>query len=310
MSKTLSKATGMLVALALALGLLCAAQAVTTEEAYAAADTTPMYRLYNKWSTEHLFTSGKAEYDNLVKKGWTGEGVAWLAPTSGDPVYRLYNKWSGDHHYTTSKKEYDKCVRDGWKGEGTAFYSGGNRPIYRLFNPYVKSFFHHYTAGAAEQKNCIKAGWKDEKVGWYGYASDISVSSNNAAVKEFANLWNNALHLVNNAGASADDFLNSKSSIDGISEYTMFLQYVVDHAQCVNDAAKLEQSNASLHDLFGPSFAIAFDKWSEAFSDLSFEVRINNSISDSWRARKTIVSKYQVLEQAFINLYDVVRATI
>ena len=179
MGRIISKAASVLGALLLAAGLLFAAQAVGKQEAYAAdTDTTPMYRLYNKWSTEHLFTSSKSEYDKLVKKGWTGEGVAWLAPTSGDPVYRLYNKWSGDHHYTTSKSEYDKCVRNGWKGENVAFYSGGNQPVYRLFNPYVKSFFHHYTAGAAEQQKCIKAGWKDEKVGWYGYASNVYDSSN------------------------------------------------------------------------------------------------------------------------------------
>lgn len=130
-----------------------------------------VYRLYNPYSTEHLFTLDYSEYSILCSLGWKGEGVAWNAPAAGTPVYRLYNKWSGDHHYTTDKSEYNKCVKRGWKGENVAFYSGGDKPVYRLFNQYVQSFYHHYTMGASEYKKCIKNGWTDEKIGWYGYAA-------------------------------------------------------------------------------------------------------------------------------------------
>ena len=137
-------------------------------------DAAPMYRLYNKWTNEHFFTSDYSEYRGLVKKGWNDEKIGWYAPASGSPVYRLYNKWSGDHHFTTSKSEYDKCVKAGWKGESIAFYSGGGDPVYRLFNKYVTSFYHHYTMSRDEYSTCIKNGWTDEKVGWYGYAQKPS----------------------------------------------------------------------------------------------------------------------------------------
>ena len=130
-----------------------------------------VYRLYNPYSTEHLFTLSYDEYSFLCSLGWKGENIAWYAPASGTPVYRLYNKWSGDHHFTTDKTEYNKCVKQGWTGENVAFYSGGDKPVYRLFNKYVQSFYHHYTMGASEYKKCIKNGWTDEKIGWYGYGA-------------------------------------------------------------------------------------------------------------------------------------------
>lgn len=135
----------------------------------AAPQTTPMYRLYNKWSNEHFYTANRSEYLGLIKKGWNDEKIAWYAPVDGVAVYRLYNEWSGDHHYTTSGREYDRCVENGWRGEGVAFYSDGDKPVYRLFNPYEKAFFHHYTTSASEVRQCVRAGWRDEGIGWYGY---------------------------------------------------------------------------------------------------------------------------------------------
>ncbi|MDM8271937.1 hypothetical protein [Thermophilibacter provencensis] len=138
----------------------------------AAASARTMYRLYNKWSGEHLYTADASERDKLVKLGWTSEGEGWTAPASGDPVYRLYNPYApqGDHHYTMSKTEYDTLVRAGWKGEGVAWYSAPKTgtPLYRLFNPYAQSCTHHYTTDAGERDALVKAGWRAEGIAWYG----------------------------------------------------------------------------------------------------------------------------------------------
>ena len=138
----------------------------------AAASARTMYRLYNKWSGEHLYTANASERDNLVKLGWTSEGEGWTAPASGDPVYRLYNPYApqGDHHYTMSKTEYDTLVRAGWKGEGVAWYSAPKTgtPLYRLFNPYALSCTHHYTTDKGERDTLVKAGWRAEGIAWYG----------------------------------------------------------------------------------------------------------------------------------------------
>lgn len=182
------KAVRVLLAIALAITLCplpqrayadpLAAAEINTELFTESVDAAPMYRLYNKWTNEHFFTSDYQEYRGLVKKGWNDEKIGWYAPASGTPVYRLYNQWSGDHHFTTDKSEYNRCVKQGWTGEKVAFYSGGGSPVYRLFNKYVTSFYHHYTMSRSEYNTCIKNGWTDEKVGWYGYAEKPSQSTN------------------------------------------------------------------------------------------------------------------------------------
>lgn len=77
-----------------------------------------MYRVYNRYSGEHLFTPDASERDRLVGLGWSDEGVGWYAPERSDTkVYRMYNPYSGDHLYTTDASERDQMVRDGWKYE-------------------------------------------------------------------------------------------------------------------------------------------------------------------------------------------------
>ena len=129
-----------------------------------------IYRLYNQYSGEHLFTTLVNEYTTLVGLGWTYEGVNWGAPESGTSVYRLYNQYSGDHHYTSDANEYATLGSIGWTQEGEAFCSddGKSTPVYRLYNPYASSFYHHYTTDANERDTLVGIGWEDEGVGWYG----------------------------------------------------------------------------------------------------------------------------------------------
>lgn len=128
----------------------------------------PMYRLYNPNSGEHFYTSTVSERNNLRKIGWRDEGIGWQAPTNGAEVYRLYNPNAGDHHYTTSVGERDYLVKVGWKYEGVNWYSGGDKPVYRVYNPNAKKAgSHHYTLSASERDYLVKLGWRDEGIGWY-----------------------------------------------------------------------------------------------------------------------------------------------
>ena len=130
-----------------------------------------MYRLYNKWNGEHLFTSDTNECDKLESIGWKKEGEAWKSPsTSSKPVYRLYNPYTSDHHYTTDEGEYNTCGRNGWKQEGIAWYSDENEgmPVYRLYNKYVTVGTHHYTTSEKEYNDLKNIGWIGEGEGWYG----------------------------------------------------------------------------------------------------------------------------------------------
>ncbi len=140
-----------------------------------------MFRLYNKWTGEHFYTSSKSERDNIAKVGWVYEQIEWYAPTSEDfkPVYRLYNKYveGGDHHYTTSAEEKDECVKAGWtyEGEGWRTVEKGATDyvkVLRQYNPYGTTGTHNYTTDEDEQKYLVSLGWKAEADGgWGGYST-------------------------------------------------------------------------------------------------------------------------------------------
>ena len=132
-----------------------------------------MYRLYNRYTGEHFYTSDVSERDHLVSVGWSYEGVGWVAPVSGDPVYRLYNGHvrGGDHHYTTSASERDSLVRAGWSYEGVGWRSGGSVPVYRQYNPYARTGTHNYTADGSENDRLVSVGWRAEGVGWYAVSA-------------------------------------------------------------------------------------------------------------------------------------------
>lgn len=153
-------------------GASAAATTSSLEPAKESVSAVPMYRLYNRYNGEHLFTSSASEAQNLVSLGWSGESVAWFTPSSGTAVYRLYNPYSGDHHYTTDKSEYDYLGSIGWNPENVAFYSDGSQatPVFRLFNPYVTVATHHYTTSQSEYNYLGTIGWKQEGKGWYGVA--------------------------------------------------------------------------------------------------------------------------------------------
>lgn len=128
------------------------------------ASTMAIWRLYNHWDGDHLFTTDQTEYDHLATIGWTQEGVAWRSPSSGNAVYRLYNPYSGEHLYTRNASERDSLVSIGWNYEGVSFYTqnGGGSPIYRLYNRWLTVGTHLYTVDETERANLVRLGWQDE----------------------------------------------------------------------------------------------------------------------------------------------------
>ena len=131
-------------------------------------DTAVMFRLYNRFTGEHFYTSSLVERDSLVRVGWRSEGTGWVAPVSGAPVYRLYNPYvpGGDHHYTMSVRERAALVKAGWRAEGVGWYSGGRVKVLREYNRYTRTGTHNYTADPREDAALVKAGWRSEGIGW------------------------------------------------------------------------------------------------------------------------------------------------
>ena len=156
--------------------LLCAVLALVALVALpqaALAEAKPVWRLYNRYDGDHMWTLDKAEYDSLVKAGWTGEGEAWQVPheesMSYGFVYRLYNPWSGEHLFTMDEGEYDRLGKAGWRKEGTAFESAKvGAPAWRLYNRWLTAGTHLYTTDKAEYDRLVKLGWVGEGVRFCG----------------------------------------------------------------------------------------------------------------------------------------------
>lgn len=215
-------------------------------EAMAASDhqdeqMKTVYRVYNSWTGEHLFTESEDEYQMLVQAGWNGEGKAWDAPAIGTvPVYRLYNPWltAGTHLYTTSWDEYEELYAMGWYQEGIAFYSvpedtQGSMPILRLYNPYNGD--HHFTANLEERDQLVSLGWRSEGTAFRGIGT----------------------YAIETASDSSEEQANQVTSPDE----TLSVQ-VEDQPQAVQDA--ILPSNAS-----GTSLQSAGDDGEDAAAGLA-----------------------------------------
>ncbi len=138
-----------------------------------------MYRLYNVFSSEHLYTASPLERDVLKKSGaWNYEGIAWRNPlTGGNNVFRLYNPANSEHHYTTSPLERDSLRRAGWNYEGVGWLTDAAKStaVYRLYNPHLKSGYHLFTTSKLEYDALTKMGWRQEGIAWYA-AKDFSTA--------------------------------------------------------------------------------------------------------------------------------------
>ena len=137
-------------------------------------ELVPVYRLYNMISSEHLFTTDKAEYDSWVAKSktnsdyWIGEGINWFALANSDSqVTRLYNPALGamgstSHYYTSDAAEIQELTtKHGWQNEanqGKTFGSGGTIPIWTCYNEGLGSA-HHYTSSKSEWQGLKAHGW-------------------------------------------------------------------------------------------------------------------------------------------------------
>lgn len=113
---------------------------------------TPVYRLFNQYSGEHLYTTSTEEYNKNVAAGWTGEGVSFytvkakdgkpvnpetdkkvLTPGKVDSVYRMFNPFVqvGTHLYG-GVEENAKCLADGWKADNVV--DGKQQPMFEVFD--------------------------------------------------------------------------------------------------------------------------------------------------------------------------------
>ncbi len=126
-----------------------------------------MYRLYNAYTGDHMFTADPDERTGLINSGWQDEGVAWSMPMVA-PIYRIYNPHTGDHMITTSLDECNGLIDAGWQYEGVGGFASMEEtetPVYRFYNP--TSSEHIWTVSSAEVESLKSNGWNYEGVAFY-----------------------------------------------------------------------------------------------------------------------------------------------
>lgn len=132
----------------------------------ATEEEVPIYQLYLTTNKEHLYTRSIEERNNLVKIGWSYEGIGWYAPaTSSFPVYRLYNPNKDLRYYTMDITEKNTLLSSGYKEEGIGWYSSEEEAVPIYSNS--KSNMHNFTANFSEYNYLGKNGWNKNGISWY-----------------------------------------------------------------------------------------------------------------------------------------------
>ena len=122
-----------------------------------------VYRMYYPGTGEHLLTAAIEEANALLSLGWQSEGVAFIAPKESDVA--VFRVCASMHSLVTSVGELHILVENGWHFEGIAFHSGGDVPVFRMYNP--NSGDHVFTASETERDDLELHGWSPEGVAFY-----------------------------------------------------------------------------------------------------------------------------------------------
>lgn len=131
-----------------------------------------VYRFSGLTNDSHFMTTDLYERDQMIKAGYTYEGVASRssASTTSKPVYRLYNTRSRKHLYTASENEKNTLsASEDWKYEGINQYSSSTPTVNPTFRLYSTSLTNHlWTSDLHEKQVLINAGlFTDEGISWY-----------------------------------------------------------------------------------------------------------------------------------------------
>ncbi len=147
--------------------------------------TKAIYRLYNKWNGDHLYTTDPAEVDSTIEAGWDYENVSWVQPAvlgEGDTtIVRLWNPYNGGHYYVQETDEHQLSFLEslGWRRDSEAANlislpkESDNFPVYTLFNPYAETGTHLYTPSYDEVMFLKGLGWEENPTIIYAVPIEI-----------------------------------------------------------------------------------------------------------------------------------------
>ena len=274
---------------------------VAAVPALAQSDATHnMYRLYNPYSGEHLYTADKRERYGAISVGWLYEGVGWVAPDESDvPVYRLYNPYTGEHHYTTGREETDQLVQLGWVDEGVGWYSDEEgTPVYRQYNPYEPAFNHNYTTGTEERDQLVRLGWHDEGVGWYASDEAADVPTIRDFLKHAIEPIGSTLYVYGGGWNDADDAAGTDACRIGVSprwaefaaqqdssyDYSNYLYWVHDGLDCSGFVGWVVYNTFEDTSQANDGYVMLADRMARTYADYGWGTYTPVGLSEDWRA--------------------------
>jgi ELWxxDGT repeat protein len=138
--------------------------------------STPMYRLYNAHTLEHLYTTDANEWAVLGARDWQAEGIAFrvLDATGArggqltTPLFRLYEPGTGQHLWSTDTNEVlTLSSRPEWFYEGITGYllpdiGNGTAALYRMRLDAPP--LHLWTTDLNEYDVLATLGWTPEGI--------------------------------------------------------------------------------------------------------------------------------------------------
>lgn len=150
--------------------------------AYTNSQPQHIYRLYNKFSGNHLFTSNLNEIDVLTGSSsdstFISEGIAYeVGPNPDTDLHRFYHLASDRHFYSATIYERDLLINDPsgqYLYEGVAFkvFTSNNSsysriPVQRYYDP--SQHIHFYSASLQEQSiwDQDHPHWINEGAAWF-----------------------------------------------------------------------------------------------------------------------------------------------
>jgi len=149
---------------------------------------TNLYRLYNRFTGNHILTTSQSEYIALARHKWTQEGITCgvysdtvaLYGVAAKPLYRLYNRISHKSLWTSDAHEYNVLTTSAiWKFKSIDGYVmptqiPGTVAMYRVYDR--ANGQHLITSDRNEyQRLCARHGWVSE--GIVGYTCDATARS-------------------------------------------------------------------------------------------------------------------------------------
>ena len=146
-----------------------------------AALSQSVYRLYNRATGEHLFTTSQTELDLITgspTSAFVNEGAAYRSPFDGtQALYRFLNTSTGLHFYSANDAEKNALTSkpsSGYKFEGQAFTvygvstaPVGATPVYRFYDQAKSQHFYSANASEVAIVQSTQPSWKFEGVAWY-----------------------------------------------------------------------------------------------------------------------------------------------